>query len=181
MDKWINILGSDKVFATLDASSGYCQIELDIENMDMTELFAHNRLYHYSCMLFGLKKSPVTFYRAANIILALLKCHPAPVYLDEVATFSLIRDEHRQQVKFILLLMQKAGIKLKLVMCPFSTDTINYHGDMVTLERLHSRQRRRTPYASYTAWRQRLNYAISWNNAVSTADWPRTLPKSQHP
>lgn len=87
MNECINGPETANVFSTLDANSGYWQIELDENNIYKTVFVTHNKLYRYTCMSFGLKNTSATFQRAMNTILAPVKWQDALVYIYDVFIF----------------------------------------------------------------------------------------------
>lgn len=88
IDECIDSLGTAAIFSTLDANSGYWQIEMYEKNVDKTDSVTYNGLYRYTRMLFGLKNAPVTFQRAINVILTTVNWQYALVYIEDVIIFS---------------------------------------------------------------------------------------------
>lgn len=119
MDEFIDSLGLVNMFSTLDTSLGYWQIELDRNDMDLTASVTLNSRYRNTRVLLGLKNAAVTFQRAMDTILALVKWQHALVYIDVVFIISKSPKEHLHHVESVLQLIQKAGMTLKLKNCIF--------------------------------------------------------------
>ena len=131
MDECIDSLGEATVFTTLDANSGYWQVEIAPEDRDKTTFTCHEGLYRVIRMPFGLKNAPATFQRAIDIILSRVKWQYALVYLDDVIIYSKTVEEHFRHVRTVLTLLQSAGISLKLKKCAFFTAAVDYLGHRI--------------------------------------------------
>lgn len=68
-------------------------------------------------MPFGSERAPMTFQRAVDIILSRAGCKTALVYLEDVVTTSKTMTEHRAHVREEPLILQLAGVTLKLAKC----------------------------------------------------------------
>ena len=131
MDECMDSLGTAKTFSTLDANSGYWQVEIDPKDRDKTAFTSHHGLYRFIRMPFGLKNAPATFQRAIDVILSSVKWQFALVYLDDIVIFSPKPEEHIEHVKKVLMLLQDAGVTIKLRKCFFFTDNIDYLGHVI--------------------------------------------------
>ena len=131
MDECIDSLGEATIFTTLDANSGYWQIEMAPEDRDKTTFTCHEGIYRFTRMPFGLKNAPATFQRAIDIILSRVKWQYALVYLDDVIIYSKSFEEHIVHVRTVLTLLSKAGISLKLKKCEFFRPSVSYLGHTV--------------------------------------------------
>jgi Reverse transcriptase (RNA-dependent DNA polymerase) len=63
IDDCLDSLGSAWYFTTLDANSGYWQINVAPEDREKTAFTSHRGLFQFLKMPFGLKTAPVTFQR----------------------------------------------------------------------------------------------------------------------
>lgn len=61
MEQWTDSLGTARIFFTLDANSGYRQIEMDKKGANNTAFVTQHRRQRYVRMSFGLKNAPPTF------------------------------------------------------------------------------------------------------------------------
>ena len=131
MDECIDSLGDAQLFSTLDANSGYWQIEMAEEDKNKTAFTTHYGLFRYLRMPFGLKNAPATFQRAIDIILSTVKWQFALIYLDDVVVFSRTFDEHMAHLAIVLRLLKDAGITLRLSKCHFFKREVDYLGHIV--------------------------------------------------
>lgn len=76
------------IFSTLDASKGYCLVEIDEKIRDDTELRSQDDLFCFTSSSSGLINALRTFQRAIEVLLTQVKCKFALVYLDDIAIFS---------------------------------------------------------------------------------------------
>lgn len=137
MDKCINRMGSAEVFSAHDAKSDYWQDELDQAHMDKTVLVTHNRLYWYTRMSFGLKNTTATFQRPINVILVPFMTQRALVYFEYAVIFSKRFEKPIQHMKYVLRLIQKVGMTLKVKMRFSISVAIDYLGHMIAPGRQH--------------------------------------------
>lgn len=71
-------------FCNPDASSWYWQRETDGKSMDETAFTCHKGPYQFTQMEFCLKNTPRTLQQAMGVILATVKWHSDPIYLDDI-------------------------------------------------------------------------------------------------
>ena len=66
IDDIIDSLSNSNIFTTLNAASGYYQIEINEEDKEKTAFITKKGLYHFNVMPFGLCNAPATFQRLMN-------------------------------------------------------------------------------------------------------------------
>lgn len=88
MDECIDSIGKIQIVSTLDANSGYWQLEMDEKDNEKNALVTHHGLFKYTRMPFGLKNATAKFQRFMNINLALVKWRHALVYTDDIINIS---------------------------------------------------------------------------------------------
>lgn len=113
-------------FFTLDAESGYWQVENDNQDENKTVLTSCCGLYGFTKMLFGMKSAPGTFQQAIDKLLLPVKWQNALVYVDDIMIFSKTLQESITHVKQVLTLLRKAGVRFTLKKRRFSTKTIHH-------------------------------------------------------
>lgn len=101
IDKWLDSLGDEHVFSTLDASSRYWKREVNKTNRQRTAFTSPGCLYQFAMMPFGLKKALATFQRVIIIVLPSVERQFALVYLDDINIFSKTPQEHIAHIKMI--------------------------------------------------------------------------------
>lgn len=104
MDERIDTLGKASVFFALDASSGYCQIDIENNEKENTAITPHHGLYQCIRMLFGLCNTSGTFQRPMNVILSSVKWPFDLVFLDNIVIFSKTTERHMEPVQNVLSL-----------------------------------------------------------------------------
>ena len=141
MDEYIDSLGDATVFTTLDANSGYWQVEMAEEDRDKTTFVSHYGMYRFIRMPFGLTNAPATFQRALDIILSRVKWRFALVYIDDIIVYSKTVSEHFHPLREVLTLLRAAGVSLKISKCAFFDEEVEYLGHVVKPGRLEMQSR----------------------------------------
>jgi Reverse transcriptase (RNA-dependent DNA polymerase) len=134
IDDCLDSLGSARYFSTLDANSGYWQINVSAEDMDKTAFTSHRGLYRFRRMPFGLKTAPATFQRAIDVILSTVRFQCALTYLDDIVIYSPTFEQHLVDLKMVLSLLRNAGVSLKISKCSFAALKVSYLGVRVGSE-----------------------------------------------
>jgi hypothetical protein len=131
MDDCLDSLGDAKVFSTLDANSGYWQIRVSKQDQEKTSFTCHSGTYQFRRMPFGLVNAPATFQRAMDVILSPVKWKSCLVYLDDIIVYSSSLEQHVKDLDFVLSLVKKAGVTLRLKKCHFFQEMVKYLGHIV--------------------------------------------------
>ena len=84
IDDILDTFGGAQYFSTLDLSSGYWQIELDLATRDKTAFTSHYGLYEFTRMPFGLCNAPATFQRLMQVVLRDIEGKFCFVYIDDI-------------------------------------------------------------------------------------------------
>ena len=119
MDECLDSLGEAEFFSTLDANTGFWQIEVSPEDRDKTTFSCHVGMYRFLRMPFGLLNAPATFQRAMDIILSEVRWESVIVYLDDIIIFSRTFEEHIRHLGIVLSKLSAAGATLKFSKCHF--------------------------------------------------------------
>lgn len=90
----IDSLGEARVFSTINANSGYRQLDLENKNVDKTASVTRHGLFRYTTMPFGLKNAPAWYQRAMDVKLAFVKCQLVIVFIDDIINFSKSPQQH---------------------------------------------------------------------------------------
>lgn len=88
MDGCIDMFGNAKVLATLDACSGYWQVNVKKEDRQKTAFVCYAGIFKCIKMPFGLNNAPAAFQRALEYIVNKLKRQICLVFLGDVIIFS---------------------------------------------------------------------------------------------
>ena len=131
MDECLDSLGEAKIFTTLDAYSGYWQMNVAKEDRHKTAFVCHAGSNQCKRMPFGLTNAPATFQRGLDMVLTQFKWKTCLVYLDDVIILSRTPEEHIQHVNDVLACLSASGVTLKINKCRFFTKTVEYLGHVV--------------------------------------------------
>jgi hypothetical protein len=136
MDECLDSLGEAEFFSTLDANTGYWQIEVAPEDRDKTTFSCHVGMYRFTRMPFGLLNAPATFQRAMDIILSEVRWESVIVYLDDVIVFSRTFEDHLKHLGVVLSKLGEAGATLKFAKCHLFRESVDYLGHRILPHKL---------------------------------------------
>lgn len=127
IDDQLDRLHGCNYFTALDLRSGYYQIPVSTQSKKYTAFVTPEGHFEFNRMPFGLSNAPSVFQRLMNKILAPAK-NIAAVYLDDILIHTKTIEEGLENLKTILELLRKEGLKLKLSKCSFLMTSITYLG-----------------------------------------------------
>lgn len=122
----LDSLGHAEIFSTLDAYSGYWQINICKNDRPKTSFFTHSNTYQYIRMPSGLTSAPASFQHALDIVLTKCKWKTCLVYLDYIIIVLNSIEEHIDHVNNILYSLQEASAALKIRTRRFFTNKDKY-------------------------------------------------------
>ena len=85
-------------------------------------------------MPLGLCNAPATFQRSMNHVLSTVLGEKALVYLDDIVVFSDTPENHLINLREVLTLLKKAGLKIKLQKCKFMKKSVEFLGHIISGE-----------------------------------------------
>ena len=107
-------------FSSMDFKSGFWQIKMAPESQQYTAFTANNlRFYKFTCMPFGLCKTPVTFQQLMQNTLGELNLTYCVIYLDDVIVFGHTEKEHLEHLCIVFERFWEFNLKLKPSKCSF--------------------------------------------------------------
>jgi len=106
-----------QVLSSLDALSGFTQLELDPNDIEKTAFRTHRGLFQFCCMPFGLRNGPVIFQHVMQNILAPYLWLFCLVYIDDIVVYSKSYEEHIDHLDKVLEAVEKSGITLSPNKC----------------------------------------------------------------
>jgi Reverse transcriptase (RNA-dependent DNA polymerase) len=136
MDECLDSLGEAELFSTLDANTGFWQIEVSPEDRDKSTFSCHVGMYRFLRMPFDLLNAPATFQRAMDIILSEVRLESVIVYLDDIIIFSRTFEDHIRHLGIILNKLSAAAATLKFYKCHFFRNTVDYLGHRILTHKL---------------------------------------------
>ena len=113
----LSSLSGAQVLSSLDALSGFTQLELDEEDVEKTAFRTHRGLFQFKWMPFGLRNGPSIFQRVMQGILAPYLWIFCLVYIDDIVVFSKSYEEHIHHLDKVLEAIEQAGITLSPNKC----------------------------------------------------------------
>lgn len=110
-------LSGAQVLSSLDALSGFTQLELAEEDIEKTAFRTHRGLFQFKRLPFGLRNGPSIFQRVMQGILAPYLWIFCLVYIDDIVIYSKSYEEHLVHLDKVLEAIKKAGITLSPKKC----------------------------------------------------------------
>ncbi|XP_064458840.1 uncharacterized protein K02A2.6-like [Ornithodoros turicata] len=127
-------LGKAKYFSTLDASSGFWQIQLDKDSSYICTMSTPFGRYRFLRMPFGISTAPEVFQRAMHRVLQDLD--GVDVVMDDILVWGGTKAEHDQRLMRLLERCRDVNLKLNIRKCCFLQQQVRYLGQMITSEGL---------------------------------------------
>ena len=110
-------LSGAQVLSSLDALSGFTQLELADEDIEKTAFRTHRGLFQFKRLPFGLRNGPSIFQRVMQSILAPYLWIFCLVYIDDIVIYSKSYDEHITHLDKVLEAIENSGITLSPTKC----------------------------------------------------------------
>ena len=134
IDDMLEQLQGKKIFTTLDAKSGYWQVQMDPASRDKTAFWTTNGLYEFLVMPFGLCNAPATFQRLIQQVLSGMgDDNPfCCAYINDILVFSDSLEQHVQHLQQVFLRLRTVGLLLHPSKCRFAERSVTYLGHIVS-------------------------------------------------
>lgn len=110
-------LSGAQVLSSLDALSGFTQLEMDPEHKEKTAFRTHRGLFQFKRMPFGLRNGPSIFQRITQGILSPYLWIFCLVYIDDIVVYSNSYEDHIDHLDKVLSAIEKSGITLSPTKC----------------------------------------------------------------
>ena len=136
IDEIFDSLDGAKIFTTLDLYSGYHQILMDEESVEITSFTTKFGNYQFKVMPFGLTGAPATFQREMNKILFPLIGKCVYNFIDDILIYSRTIEEHLEHIKEVLKIFKKYHLKINIEKCKFMQTEVEVLGHKLTTEGL---------------------------------------------
>lgn len=108
----IQALQGSQWLTTLDALSGFTQLEIDERDRSKTAFRTHRGLHQFRRMPFGLRNGPSIFQRVMQNVLAPFLWVFALVYIDDIVIYSKTFEDHLIHLEKVLKSFVNYGITL---------------------------------------------------------------------
>ena len=110
-------LSGAQVLSSLDALSGFTQLELDPDDVEKTAFRTHRGLFQFKRMPFGLRNGPSIFQHVMQNILSPYLWLFCLVYIDDIVVYSKSYEDHIDHLDKVLEVIERAGITLSPSKC----------------------------------------------------------------
>ncbi|CAL8136546.1 unnamed protein product [Orchesella dallaii] len=128
----LRLLPAGGVYSSIDLASGFWQIRLHPDSVEMTAFYANGVLYEWLVMPFGLKGAPATFVTLMNFVLRDYVMKFCFIYMDDVIVFSRTFDEHLVHLKLIFERLKEANLSINLKKSSFAQRQLEYLGHVIS-------------------------------------------------
>lgn len=128
-EELLHKLHGAKYFSKIDLAAAYHQVLLSPESRELTTFITDSGLYRFKRVCFGLASAPSAFQKMMVTILQ--KCKNTLCYIDDVIVFGSTPEEHFKNLKQVLHLIAKSGLKLN-DKCIFNVQEIEFLGHMIS-------------------------------------------------
>ena len=134
IDDMLEQLKGKRIFTTLDAKSGYWQVQMDPTSREKTAFQTSNGLYEFLVMPFWLCNAPATFQQLIQQVLSGMgNDHPfCCAYIDDILVYSDNVEQHIQHLQQVFLCLRSVGLLLHPKKCRFAEPSVSYLGHIVS-------------------------------------------------
>lgn len=162
-------IGNAKIFSKFDLKSGFHQVAMEPESIEWTAFSAHNELYEWLVMPFGLKNAPAVFQRKMD------DCFRGTekfitVYIDDILVFSNSEEEHAEHLWKMLQICKNNGLILSPTKYKIGVKIVDFLGSTISENKLSLQPHIITKIANFNdeelktkkglkSWLATLNYA----------------------
>ena len=136
IDDLLDKMRGKSVFSTLDAKTGYWQIQMEENSREKTAFITLEGLYEFQVMLFGQCNALATFQRLMQRILRGLEDF-CSVYIDDIIVISSSIVEHLDHLQQIFARLQRVGLRLQPKKCIFGSQEVLYLGHLVSAKGIY--------------------------------------------
>lgn len=130
-------LAGMKVFAKLDITSMFNQIEVESCDIEKTAIITPLGLFEYPVMPFGLVNAPATATRLMREVLRDLNTRTCFVYVDDIIVFASDVAQLIHRCRDIFTRLRSHNLKLKPGKCQFATESLHFLGHIITSDGVH--------------------------------------------
>ena len=136
IDEIFDGLDGSKIFTTMDLYSGYHQILMDEESVEVTSFTTKFGNYQFKVMPFGLTGAPATFQREMNKILFPYIGEFVFNFIDDILIYSKTVEEHFEHIRKVLEVFKKNKLKINIEKCSFMQTEVEVLGHKVSAKGL---------------------------------------------
>ncbi|GKV01453.1 hypothetical protein SLEP1_g14004 [Rubroshorea leprosula] len=128
VEKLVERAAGHERMSFLDASSGYHQVQLLLDDQEKTAFYAGDAIYCYVMMPFGLKNAGATYQKLVQIIFKLQIGRNIEVYVDDMIVTSVRAEDHIDDLDETFQNLRRAQMKLNPLKCTFAVESGKFLG-----------------------------------------------------
>ncbi|KAL0344700.1 UNVERIFIED_CONTAM: Retrovirus-related Pol polyprotein from transposon [Sesamum radiatum] len=132
IDELVDSTSGCELLSMMDASQGYHQIMLALEDRKKVSFITSEGTFCYVAMPFGLKNAGATYQRLADKIFRPQIGRNVEVYVDDMLVKSKKAEEHVKDLEETFSVLRKYKLKLNPAKCAFGVQGGRFLGFMVT-------------------------------------------------
>ncbi|GKV32747.1 hypothetical protein SLEP1_g41332 [Rubroshorea leprosula] len=132
VEKLVERAAGHERMSFLDASSGYHQVQLLLDDQEKTAFYAGDTIYCYVMMPFGLKNAGATYQKLVQIIFKLQIGKNIEVYVDDMIVTSVQVEDHIDDLDETFQNLRRAQMKLNPLKCTFVVESGKFLGYVVS-------------------------------------------------
>ncbi|GKV18335.1 hypothetical protein SLEP1_g28734 [Rubroshorea leprosula] len=132
VEKLVERAAGHERMSFLDASSGYHQVQLLLDDQEKIAFYAGDAIYCYVMMPFGLKNARATYQKLVQIIFKLQIGRNIEVYVDDMIVTSVRAKDHIDDLDETFQNLRRAQMKLNPLKCTFVVESGKFLGYVVS-------------------------------------------------
>ncbi|GJU49187.1 putative reverse transcriptase domain-containing protein [Tanacetum coccineum] len=137
IDDLFDQLQGSSVYSKIDLRLVYHQLRVREEDIPKTTFRTHYDHYEFQVMPFGLTNAPAVFIDLMNRV-----CKPyldkfVIVFIDDIMIYSKNKQEHKEHLKQILVLLKKEELYAKFSKCEFWIPKLQFLGHVIDSKGIH--------------------------------------------
>ena len=137
IDDIFDQLRNAKWFSKIDLRTGYHQIRLSEESIELTAFRTRYGHFEFLVLPFGLTNAPAHFMALMNNIFKDYLDKFVLAYLDDILIFSPTLEDHARHLRLVLDRLRKFKLYGKLSKCDFARQEVEYLGHISTPDGVH--------------------------------------------
>ncbi|GKV37134.1 hypothetical protein SLEP1_g45194 [Rubroshorea leprosula] len=132
VEKLVERAAGHERMSFLDASSGYHQVQLLLDDQEKKAFYAGDAIYCYVMMPFGLKNARATYQKLVQIVFKLQIGRNIEVYVDDMIVTSVRAEDHIGDLDETFQNLRRAQMKLNPLKCTFAVESGKFLGYVVS-------------------------------------------------
>jgi hypothetical protein len=132
IDDLFDQLKEAKVFSKIDLRSGYHQLKVKEEDVQMTAIQTRYGHYELRVMPFGVTNAPSIFMDLMNCVFHMYLDLFVVVFIDDILIYSTNHQEHGEHLKTVLNVLRKKQLFAKLKKCEFWMEKVSFLGHVIS-------------------------------------------------